>query len=168
MVPQASASTFHPCPHPPGLLKLSKTLPDFTSCSEASRSWCCRPGRRLPGPLRDLRPHPSLTSSFSSSLSLRSMSKLCSLFEAESLCRPGWPQSHYIAEDDLELMVCLSQPPECYYSRLATPCLAVFEFSETGFTLCPRPALNFGSSYRSLSSTLVIDEGHHTQPQLWS
>ena len=35
-------------------------------------------------------------------------------------CSPGWPLTHYVAEDDLELQILLPPPPNCWDHKHAT------------------------------------------------
>lgn len=36
------------------------------------------------------------------------------LFETGSLCDPEWPQTHYVAKTDLDLVILLQPPPKCW------------------------------------------------------
>lgn len=39
----------------------------------------------------------------------------------QGLLYPGWPQTHYVANEDLELLILWPPPPECWDDRCASP-----------------------------------------------
>lgn len=66
-----------------------------------------------------------------------------------------WPQTHYVLEDDLELLICMPLPARCSDNRLLTPAHPPTSLLSTFSLLHSLPWFPYSQSLSGLSATLA-------------